>query len=97
VPRILRREHEYGLGVIELARDHLHGIGLESVGLEHHRERIAGKRPVGEHVEGGEASAHRSLLASAFQLSWTSMLMRRACHIVPSPACGGGIGRGQTI
>src|SRR5262245_64757890 len=39
---IVRLEHEYGLRVAELARDRLHRLGLELVGVEHHRERVAG-------------------------------------------------------
>jgi hypothetical protein len=58
VRRISRREHKDGLGMTKLARDRLHGVPLEPLRLEHHRERIAGKAPVGEHVERREPSAH---------------------------------------
>jgi hypothetical protein len=56
-----RREHEHRLGVVELARDRLHRRRVERFGVEHDGERIAGKAPVGEHVERGEAPAHESL------------------------------------
>ena len=54
-----RCEHEHRLGVVELARDRLHRRRLERFGVKHDGEWIAGKAPVGEHVERGEAPAHR--------------------------------------
>ena len=57
-----RREHEYGLGMVELAGDRLHPRRVERFGVEHDRERIAGKAPVSEHVERREAPAHEGLL-----------------------------------
>src|SRR5712672_1677775 len=46
----------------ELARDRLHRDGVEVFGLEHDRERVAGKAALGEHVEGDETAAHGGLL-----------------------------------
>jgi hypothetical protein len=77
VPRIGRREHKDGLGMAEFARDRLHGVPLEPFRLQHHRERIAGKAPVGEHVERREPSAH-----------WTSMRDRSAFSRILSIAHG---------
>ena len=53
-----RRQHEHRLRQIELARDGLHRRSVETVRLQHDRERIAGKALVGEHVERDEAAAH---------------------------------------
>jgi len=87
VPRIGRREHKDGLGMAELARDRLHGVPLEPLRLEHHRERIAGKAPVGEHVERREPSAHESLLCAPHDSA-----MRRdfaqAAHSTLTPQSG---------
>jgi hypothetical protein len=58
MPRIGWREHKDRLRMVELARDRLHGVPLEPLRLEHHRERVAGKAPAGEHVERREPSAH---------------------------------------
>ena len=43
--RIARRQHEHGLGMVELARDRLHRGGVEALRVEHDRERIAGEAP----------------------------------------------------
>ncbi len=64
VARVGRGEDEHGLGVVELARDRLHRRRVELVGVEHHGERVAGKVPVGEHVERREAPAHENLLCA---------------------------------
>ena len=58
VAGLVRRQHEHGLGQIELASDRLHGGGVEPGGLQHDGERIAGEAAIGEHIEGGEASPH---------------------------------------
>ncbi len=58
VRRRLRRQHEHRLGMIELAGDRLHRSRIEAVGVEHDRQRIAGKTPVGEHVECRETPLH---------------------------------------
>ena len=56
--RIARREHEHGLGQIELAGDRLHPRVVEAVGVEHDGERVAGERRLGEHVEKAIGAAH---------------------------------------
>jgi len=53
-----RRQHEGRLGQVELAGDRLHRRRVESFGIEHHGERVAGKRSGREHVEGDEAAGH---------------------------------------
>ena len=68
VGRIGRRQHEHGLGVIELARNGLHRGGVERVGVEHDRERIAGEAALREHVEGGIAIFHDASAA----LTWAA-------------------------
>jgi hypothetical protein len=55
--------------VVELARDRLHRGRVERVGVEHHGERVAGKAPVGEHVERREAPAHEGLLWGPYDSS----------------------------
>ena len=60
--RIGWREDEYRFGMVELARNRLHRIRLEALGLAHHRERITGKAAVGEHVERGKRPVHGSVL-----------------------------------
>src|SRR5262249_25769341 len=64
-----RREHEHRLGVVELARDRLHRRRVEGLRVEHDGERIAGKAPVGEHVERGESPAHESLPCARYYSS----------------------------
>jgi hypothetical protein len=61
VGRVLGREHEHRLRMVELARDRLHRRRLQSIAVEHDGERIAGEAPVGEHVERHELPAHRFL------------------------------------
>jgi hypothetical protein len=60
VSGVVRRQHEYRLRQVELARHRLHRLGREAVGLEHHGERVAGEASVGEHVQREEGSAHGS-------------------------------------
>src|SRR3954451_12633878 len=55
---VARRKDEHGLRVIELVRNRLHGAGVETLGVEHDRERIAGKSTVGEYVKRDETPAH---------------------------------------
>ena len=50
---------EHRLGVIELVRDGLHAGSIETVGIEHDRERIAGEAAISEHVKRDETPAHR--------------------------------------
>ena len=49
--RVGRRKHEGGLGQPRPARDRLHGRVVESFGIEHHAEWIAGAGAIGEDVE----------------------------------------------
>jgi len=62
VRTILRWQHKDSLRVVEFARDRLHGGGVEPVGIEHDRKRIAGKAPIGENVERCETALHRRSL-----------------------------------
>src|SRR5215213_7195696 len=58
VPRLVRRQHEHGLGQVELAGNFLHRRRVKPFGIEHHGERVAGERSGREHVEGDEAAGH---------------------------------------
>src|SRR5690606_36456020 len=49
--RVGRRKHEGGLGQPRPARDRLHGRVVESFGIEHHAEWVAGAGAIGEDVE----------------------------------------------
>ena len=60
--RLLRLQHEHGLGQVELARDRLHARAVQPVGVEHDGQRIAGEARVGEDVEDVELQLHRALL-----------------------------------
>ena len=65
---VLRRPHEHRLRQVELARNPLHGAGVQALGIEHHGERVAGERPVGENVENLVAALHaRCLPVRLFQ------------------------------
>ena len=56
--RFARGKHKHRLGMAELARNRLHDRRVEPFPIEHDRERIAGKAPIGEHVEGRKPAAH---------------------------------------
>jgi hypothetical protein len=58
VRRVLRRQHEGGLGIIELGRNRLHLGGRQPAGIQDHRQRIAAEGAVGENVDGDIASLH---------------------------------------
>ena len=58
VDGIARRQHEHGLRQIELASDRLHARVVEPLGVEHDRERIAGERRLGEHIDDAIGAAH---------------------------------------
>ena len=45
VDGVARRQDEHGLGQVEFARDRLHAVRVEPVGIEHDGERIARQRP----------------------------------------------------
>ena len=55
---ILRRQHEGGLGEVELGGDRLHLPGRQPIGVDDHGERIATELPVGEYVDGDECQSH---------------------------------------
>src|SRR5262249_39533240 len=59
--RVPRRQNEDGLGEIEFSGDRLHRAGIEPVGFQDDRERVAGKAPGGEHIERHKAPAHQGL------------------------------------
>ena len=50
--RILRRENERRLRVVELPRDRLQRLGRQPLGAEHHGQLVAGERFGGEDVAG---------------------------------------------
>ena len=61
------RKHEGGFGQPRPARDGLHRGVVQAVGVEHHRQRIAGAGTIGEHIElqvaaGGHAGDFRRWL-----------------------------------
>jgi hypothetical protein len=56
---VLRLEDEDCLGQIEFARDRLHATVIETFGVQHDRERIAGERGLGEDVKREETARHR--------------------------------------
>ena len=58
--RIARFQHEHRLGQGELARDPLHPVVGDVVGIEHDRERVAFEARAREDVEGEEAVGHRA-------------------------------------
>jgi len=75
-----------GFGMAELACDRLHRIGFEPIGVEHHRERIAGEALVGEHVERCKRQFHRC------HICYTVTLVRHAyawLWALPSSTRGG--------
>ena len=49
--RIRRRKDEHRLGQIELARDRLHAVRIEPLGVQHDGERIAGEAIGRENIE----------------------------------------------
>src|SRR5262249_48854479 len=53
-------EDEHGLGQIEFARNRLHTLGVEVVGVEHNRQWVALKARVGKNVEDVIGKAHGS-------------------------------------
>jgi uncharacterized protein (TIGR02001 family) len=56
--RIVRREHERRLRIVEFQSDRLHLGARESFGVQHDRHRIAAEHLVGEHIGGGVTSLH---------------------------------------
>jgi len=77
--RVPRRQDKDGLGEIEFAGDCVHRVGIEPVGFQDDRERVAGKAPGGEHIERHKATAHQNL-APAVAVSF------KAAVSAPSPS-----------
>ena len=61
VGRVLGRQDEGLLGVVELARDRLHLLVRQAARVEDDGERVAAEGPVGEDVDGDEGDLHRDL------------------------------------
>ncbi len=57
---ILRLHHEHRLGEVQLARDALHLLGAEGVGVADDGQRIAAKTAIGEYVERVQRQRHAS-------------------------------------
>src|ERR1700692_389022 len=55
---IARRQHEGGLGIIELAGDGLHLRGRKRACVQHHGQRIAAEGAVGEYIHGDITPPH---------------------------------------
>ncbi len=73
---LARRQHEGGLGIIELGGDRLHLRGRKPAGVEHHGERIAAERAVGENVDSDVAPLHGALVCYD-GVVWHAALTRR--------------------
>jgi hypothetical protein len=58
VVALLGGEHERRLGVVELPGDLLHLGVAETLGIQHHRQRVAAEPGVGEDIAGDETAAH---------------------------------------
>ena len=55
---ITRLEHENRFGEVEFARDGLHALRIQPLGVEDDGQRITRKGLVGEDIKGVEATAH---------------------------------------
>ena len=55
---VARRQHEGGLGIVELAGYGLHLRGRQPAGVQHYGQRIAAERAVGENIYGDIAPLH---------------------------------------
>ena len=85
VGRVGGRHHEDGLRQVELARDGLHLQRRQAIGVQHHRQRVAGEAAVGEDVQGVEREGHRAILGRTLRsFHWLSVV------IAPQP---GEVGR----
>jgi hypothetical protein len=58
VRRLLRRQHEGGLGDVELGGDRLHVRAGQRPAIRYDRELIAAEFAVGEDVDGDEGDLH---------------------------------------
>ena len=67
VGRVLGRQDEGLLGVVELARDRLHLLVRQAARVEDDGEGVAAESPVGEDVDGDEGDLHRDLAGWAGQ------------------------------
>ena len=56
LPRVLRWQNEHCLGQIEFARDRLHGLGIEALGIQHDRQRISRQRVGRENIQCNEVT-----------------------------------------
>jgi hypothetical protein len=55
---LFRRQHEGGLGEVELGRDGLHLPRRQAAGVDDHSQRIAAELAVGEYVDRDECQSH---------------------------------------
>ena len=72
-PRVARvggREHEGGLGEIELPRERLHGAVAETARVREDCELVAAERARGEHVGDDEAIRHRYQAERNARFTW---------------------------
>jgi hypothetical protein len=74
---LARRQHEGGLGIIELGGNRLHLRGRKPAGVEHHGERIAAEGAVGENVDSDVASSLHGALVWFDGVVWHAALTRR--------------------
>ena len=58
VGRIFRLHHEDGFRQVELAGDRLHLLRGQSIGAEHHRQRISAEAAVGENIKRVKCKLH---------------------------------------
>ncbi len=62
VRRVLRLQHEDRLGQVQLARDRLHLLGVERIGIADDGQRIAAEAAIGEDVERVQRQRHASII-----------------------------------
>ena len=65
VIRRIRAQQERGIAIVQLAREPLHVLGGQRVGIEHHAGRIAGEAARGERIDLEHAHAVAHDLAPA--------------------------------
>src|SRR6185436_16965602 len=58
VGRILGRENERRLGIVELPRDRLHERGIDPPRIGEDGKLVSTEGPIGENVDGKKASSH---------------------------------------
>ena len=69
VSRVLGRQDEGLLGIVELARDRLHLLVRQAACVKDDGERVAAEGPVGEDVDGDEGNLDRDLAGWAGSVS----------------------------